>query len=44
MTRLYQRGLIDRDAALAHASTGPEMRLELERIDRERAQPVPAPA
>ena len=44
VTRLYQRGLIDRDAALEHASTGPEMRLELERIDRERAQPVPAPA
>jgi twitching motility protein PilT len=44
VTRLYQRGLIDRDAALEHTSAGPEMRLELERIDRERAEPVPAPA
>jgi twitching motility protein PilT len=44
VTRLYQRGLIDRDAALEHTSAGPELRLELERIDRERAEPVPAPA
>jgi len=44
VARLYERGLIDRAAALEHASAGPEMRLELERIDRERVAPVPAPA
>ncbi len=44
VARLYERGLIDRPAALEHASAGPEMRLELERIDRERAEPVATPA
>jgi len=44
VARLYERGLIDRDAALEHTSAGPEMRLELERIDRERAEPVATPA
>jgi len=44
VARLYERGLIDRATALEHASAGPEMRLELERLDRDRAEPVPAPA
>jgi twitching motility protein PilT len=44
VAQLYERGLIERDVALENTSTGPTMRLELERIDRERAQPIPAPA
>jgi twitching motility protein PilT len=44
IARLYERDLVERDVALAHASYGPALRLELERMDRERSQPVPAPA
>ncbi len=44
IARLYERGLVERDVALDHASYGPALRLELERIDRERSQPLPAPA
>ncbi len=44
IARLYERGLVEREAALDHASYGPALRLELERMDRERIQPVPAPA
>ena len=39
IARLYARGLVERGAALENASAGPEMRLELERIDRDRSQP-----
>jgi twitching motility protein PilT len=41
---LYARGLVERTVALDHATAGPPLRLELERIDRERDQPVTAPA
>jgi twitching motility protein PilT len=44
IAQLYRRGLIERTVALDHASAGPPLRLELERIDRERDQPVPTPA
>lgn len=43
IARLYTRGLVDRDVALDHASYAPALRLELERTDRERDQPVSAP-
>lgn len=41
---LYLRGLVSRDIALNHATNGPALRLELERLDRERDRPVAAPA
>jgi twitching motility protein PilT len=41
---LYNRGLVERDVALDHASYAPALRLELERADRERDRPVTAPA
>ena len=44
LSALYRRGLIERDAALHHATSAPALRVELERIDRERASgPAPAP-
>jgi Tfp pilus assembly ATPase PilU len=44
IARLYDRGLVDREVALDHASYAPALRLELERADRERDRPVAAPA
>jgi len=44
IARLYERGLVERSVALDHASYGPALRLELERMDRERSQPLPTPA
>jgi twitching motility protein PilT len=42
ISRLYERGLVERSAALEHATARPALRLELERIDRERDEPVAA--
>jgi twitching motility protein PilT len=39
---LYVRGLVSRDVALTHATNGPALRLELERLDRESDRPVAA--
>lgn len=36
---LYRRGLVDRDAALHHATSPPALRVELEMVDRERGTP-----
>jgi twitching motility protein PilT len=44
IARLYNRGLVERDVALDHASYAPALRLELERANRERDRPVAAPA
>lgn len=44
IARLYDRGLVEREVALDHASYAPALRLELERADRERDRPVAAPA
>jgi twitching motility protein PilT len=44
IARLYDRGLVERDVALDHASYAPALRLELERADRERDHPVTTPA
>jgi Tfp pilus assembly ATPase PilU len=33
---LYRRGLVDRDAALHHATSTPSLRVDLEQVDRER--------
>lgn len=46
---LYRRGLIERDAALHHATSAPALRVELEQVDRQRAAgaapgPFAAPA
>lgn len=43
---LYRRGLVERDAALHHATSAPALRVELEQVDRERgagAPPTPPP-
>ncbi len=44
IAQLYVRGLVSRDVALSHATHGTALRLELERLDRERDVPVAAPA
>jgi twitching motility protein PilT len=44
IAQLYVRGLVSRDVALNHATNGPALRLDLERLDRERDRPVAAPA
>jgi twitching motility protein PilT len=44
IARLYDRGLVEREVALDHATYAPALRLELERADRERDRPVTAPA
>lgn len=44
IARLYDRGLVERDVALDHASYAPALRVELERADRERDRPVITPA
>jgi twitching motility protein PilT len=43
LVALYRRGLIERDAALAHASSAPTLRLQLEAADRDRMSGVSAP-
>ena len=40
---LYRRGLIEREAALAHATSAPTLRLELEAADRDRMSGVSLP-
>ncbi len=40
---LYRRGLVDRDAALHHATSPPSLRVELEQVDREHGV-APPPA
>jgi twitching motility protein PilT len=40
---LYQRGLVEREAALAHALYAPGVRIAIETADRERANAVPDP-
>jgi twitching motility protein PilT len=40
---LYRRGLVERDAAMHHATSPPALRVELEQVDRERST-APAPA
>jgi twitching motility protein PilT len=42
LVHLYRRGLVDRDAALHHATSPPSLRVELEQVDREQAV-APAP-
>ncbi|MBM3658542.1 MAG: PilT/PilU family type 4a pilus ATPase [Actinobacteria bacterium] len=44
LSALYRRGVIEREAALHHATSAPALRVELERIEREQATaPVPSP-
>jgi twitching motility protein PilT len=40
---LYRRGLVERDAALQHATSAPALRVELEQVDRERGLAAPPP-
>jgi twitching motility protein PilT len=35
---LYRRGLVERDAALSHATSAPALRVELEQVDRARGR------
>src|SRR3954449_2592321 len=44
LLNLYRRGLVDRDAALHHATSAPALRIELEQVDRTRGNDQSNPA
>jgi twitching motility protein PilT len=44
LLHLYRRGLIERDAALHHATSAPALRVELEQVDRTRGNGMSTPA
>ena len=41
LLKLYRRGLVERDAALHHATSAPALRVELEQVDRTRGTVSP---
>ena len=44
LLNLYRRGLVERDAALHHATSAPALRVELEQVDRTRGEGLSTPA
>jgi len=44
LLNLYRRGLVERDAALHHATSAPALRIDLEQVDRTRGEGLSTPA